>query len=210
MNAIYRHGDAVYVRCIPESLRSQDKIIAFFKGLLPEATVADVQIGLKVPLLQGTALERDATVFKLEHAMNIKEFKTPGVEPMHKTKLFGGEKVESIPQYTKELDQLNKELKYGIQRVENEVNGVSNDEETTTKVPEGIELVNEKGKPKFDESAVVGAAFVSFNSLKSMNAALQMTHHNQAFAMEALPAPEPEGTEEFHATYYYVHIYRHL
>jgi Late exocytosis, associated with Golgi transport/Cytosolic domain of 10TM putative phosphate transporter len=46
-----------------------------------------------------------------------------------------------------------------------------------------------------DDGEYLAAGFVSFNTLRQKNAALQMLHHSQPFSIEVLEAPEPDDSK---------------
>jgi hypothetical protein len=92
--------------------------------------------------------------------------------------LGGDGTVQSIPCYTAELVKWNEKVKNSLQKLslpeEGDGNGFGQNDGT-----------------------VLTAGFVSFNSLRSVQAALQMTHAEDPFTMEVLEAPDPEGRLSF-------------
>jgi hypothetical protein len=128
------------------------------------------------------------------------------IDPTHSTSMCGA-KVDSIPTYTEELHALNKKVKASIERLELIDDGIHpiKDAELGTQQEqprEAGELLPEKEKARKAikagraDGAHLNAAFVSFNSLRSRNAALQMEQYDTPFEMEVFEAPDPEGTSE--------------
>ena len=60
--------------------------------------------------------KRNTILPKLEHAINVSTVK--GTTPMHKTKKMCGTKVESVPTYSAELEELNGEISSDIDKIE--------------------------------------------------------------------------------------------
>lgn len=108
----------IYLSGLPKELQSNAALRDYFSHCFShnENIVADVALALKIPNLEKKSQKRDKILPKLEHAINVKEVK--GETPFHKTKLYGGEKVESIPTWTKELEDLNLEIGEEIDRIE--------------------------------------------------------------------------------------------
>jgi hypothetical protein len=107
----------VYLSGLPKELQSNAAIRDYFSHCFShnENIVADVALALKIPNLEKKSQKRDKILPKLEHAINVKEVK--GETPFHKTKLCGEQK-ESIPTWTKELQDLNLEISEEIARIE--------------------------------------------------------------------------------------------
>lgn len=106
---------SLFISSIPESLRSDEALQQYFRSFVGEDVVIDGDVALDIPKLDKKVARRDALIAKLEHAINISTIK--GETPMHKTKMCGGNKVESIPAYTEELEQLNKDTSEEIDRI---------------------------------------------------------------------------------------------
>ena len=126
----------IYLSGLPKELQSNHAIREYFTHCFSHHDsniVVDVQLAVKIPKLEKKVGKRDKILPKLEHAMNVKEVK--GKIPMHNTKKMncGGEKVESIPAWTKELDELNHEIGKEIDRIEllQAQRGGANDEDAT-------------------------------------------------------------------------------
>ena len=79
------------------------------------SVVASVHIASQIPNLQKKVVKRNKLVPKLEHAINVQQYKD--TVPTHKTKLIGGEKVESVPAYIAELETLNDEISTDIDKI---------------------------------------------------------------------------------------------
>jgi hypothetical protein len=201
------------MRCIPEEYQSNTKLLEYFKGLYPSESVLESNIAVNLPNLSKKILERDTMLANLEHAINVKNVK--GIPPMHSTKMCGGEKVDSIAAYSEELRKLNTEVKESIEKLE------PTDCRTTSKMDDGEAQQDEEIKATADynvdeeiqgteeskerkslmSSIMSGkddgdkltAAFVTFNSLRTTQKALQMFHYEEPHAMETLEAPDPEG-----------------
>lgn len=81
--------------------------------------MADVHVTLTIPKLEKKVAERNALLPKLEHAINVQDVK--GEIPMHKInkkmKVCGGEKVESVPTYSKDIGDLNMEIVEGMDTI---------------------------------------------------------------------------------------------
>lgn len=143
----------VYVRFIPEHLRSNEALLDYFRSIFGHEAVLDAQIAYNIPSLEKAVSDRDALcgtdeqVGKLEHAINVLVVK--GNRPRHKkiivpdvTKVStvnpkkgccsGGcscrppaETVDSIDEYTTELDALNKKVAKLIDDIEEKTKGES-------------------------------------------------------------------------------------
>ena len=93
------------------------------------AVVVDGDVALRTPKLEALVAKRNALISKFEHAINIRFVK--GEEPMHSTKLIGGEKIESIPAHKEQLEEFNKEISEAIDQIvaEKEARRLHDDEE---------------------------------------------------------------------------------
>jgi len=120
---------SIFLSCLPEDMQSDTAIKEYFRKCLSHNAVVDGDVALRIPKLEALVAQRNALVSKFEHAINVRFVK--GVEPMHKTKLCGGEKVESIPYYKEQLEDLNKEISETIDRIvaEKEARRMVDDEE---------------------------------------------------------------------------------
>lgn len=195
----------VYVQCIPKQYQSNGRLLNHFRKLFPAKSVVESSIGLQITRLSKRVLERNTVLENLEHAINVKNVE--GTDPTHSSSMCGA-KVDSIPTYTEELQVLNKKVKASIERLEllddgdihpiNDVEIVTEQEQPR----EGDELLLEKEKAMKAikagraDGAHLNAAFVSFSSLRSRNAALQMEQFDAPFEMEVFEAPDPEGKSD--------------
>ena len=123
---------SAYLSGLPKEMQTDEAVKEYFTDLYSknsgsggrgvswvdggEGVVADVHVALQIPNLEKKTAKRNALLPKYEHAMNVLAVK--GTNPMHKTKMCGGEKVESIPTYREEIEELNDEISYGIEKVE--------------------------------------------------------------------------------------------
>lgn len=122
----------VYVKFIPPHLRSNEALLDYFRSIFGREAVLDARIAYEIPSLEKAVADRDLLcgtderVGKLEHAINVLDVK--GQRPRHKkiivpdvtkanpTKGSGcscgppAETVDSIDDYTTELDALNTKI----------------------------------------------------------------------------------------------------
>jgi hypothetical protein len=167
----------VYIQNIPEEYQSNERLLQFFRSLFPAESVTEANMGVCVSELSKTVKQRDIVLGKLEHAINVR--RVTGMEPSHSSNLGGDGTVVSIPCYTAELGEWNEKVKNSLQ-----------------KLSLGEEEGDRNGFGQKD-GTVLTAGFVSFNSLRSVQAALQMTHAEDPFTMAVLEAPDPEGRSSF-------------
>eukprot|EP00986_Skeletonema_menzelii_P009241 scaffold4151_cov137-Skeletonema_menzelii.AAC.13 len=118
----------IYLSGLPKEMQSNHAIREYFTHCFSHHDsdiVADVQLAVKIPKLEKKVGRRDKILPKLEHAINLRDVK--GKSPMHrkppnlenpKLIMCGGEKVESIPEWMKELEELNDEIGREIDRIE--------------------------------------------------------------------------------------------
>jgi hypothetical protein len=206
---------SIYLRCITtgDYLTNDGKLVDYFNSIYNDDQVCvEAHVARKIPNLSKKVLERDALVANLEHAMNVKEDTGGVVPPMHSTKLCGGEKVDSIQTYTKELKTLNAEIKVAMETLESNHNGNKDSNEATSHEKEETNDAVVASPPLAEETtdaepgksflgllsgqadgAKLTAAFVSFRSLRAANAAIQIDHSEQPHAMEVFEAPDPDG-----------------
>ena len=198
---------SIYLSGLTTDMQSKSAIREYFERCLSKNSVADVQLALTIPNLEKKVAKRSAVIPKLEHAINVKVVTKE--TPMHKTKLLGGDKVDSVHTYTKDLEELNNEISADIDRIEtlqndNECSGVINpgvndeqDEEasgtetkyfhkTTTALSDSVKSGGAKFKSIIfgadDDGAPRNAAFVSFTNLTSANLARQTLHNDGEFS----------------------------
>eukprot|EP00574_Skeletonema_japonicum_P007718 CAMPEP_0201723402 /NCGR_PEP_ID=MMETSP0593-20130828/7476_1 /ASSEMBLY_ACC=CAM_ASM_000672 /TAXON_ID=267983 /ORGANISM="Skeletonema japonicum, Strain CCMP2506" /LENGTH=915 /DNA_ID=CAMNT_0048214515 /DNA_START=220 /DNA_END=2967 /DNA_ORIENTATION=+ len=115
----------IYLSGLPQEMQSNQAIREYFTHCFSRHEsdiVADVQLAVKIPKLEKACAKRDKILPKLEHAINLRDVK--GKCPMHRRlpnlddpKAIG-ERVESIPEWTAELEELNNEISTEIDRIE--------------------------------------------------------------------------------------------
>jgi hypothetical protein len=99
----------VYVRNIPEEFRSNRKLEEYFRQCFSEDdSVLEARIRIEATNLGKKVLERDALLARLENAIAVMD--ATGDAPMHKSKVRGVGKVNSISTYKAELEELQKDL----------------------------------------------------------------------------------------------------
>ena len=120
---------SIFLSCLPKEMQSDTAIKEYFKNCFSHNAVVDGDVALNIPKLEALVARRNALISKFEHAINIRFVK--GEEPMHKTKMCGGEQVESIPVYKEQLEELNKEISETIDQIvaEKEARRMHDDEE---------------------------------------------------------------------------------
>ena len=211
---------SVYLSGLPAEMRTKSALSEYFGKCFSHNAVADVQVALTIPNLNKKVAKRSALIPKLEHSINVLKIK--GEMPMHKTKLCGGEKVESVPTYTKELDELNNEISNDIDRIERlqidressgDIEAIPEDISEPDEDASGTEAKHfdkvttsllsasvKSGHAKLksvvfgagDDGAPRNAAFVSFVDLTSANLARQAVHHHEPWSCVPVEPPLPE------------------
>ena len=106
----------VFLSGLPPDMQTNESIREYFAKCFAHDAVADVHVALTIPNLEKKVAKRDALLPKLEHARNILQFQ--GVTPMHRSKMCMGSKVESIPAYEEEIEELNEEIGCDIDRIQ--------------------------------------------------------------------------------------------
>lgn len=107
---------SIFLSGLPVEMQSSTAITEYFSSCFEGANVVvDVNVALVIPDLEKKVAKRDALVSKLEHANNI--LKVKKATPTHRSKIFGGAKVESVPTYTREIEDLNKDIEQDIARI---------------------------------------------------------------------------------------------
>ncbi|KAK3701719.1 hypothetical protein QZH41_018872 [Actinostola sp. cb2023] len=102
-----KHHYAVLVRDLPAKLQDNESLKTYLEQLFP-GQVDDVAVIENLDDWQEMVNQHDQFVWKLEKAKFLHEKK--GERPMHKTKLCGGEKVDSIAFYEAELKKCRDNL----------------------------------------------------------------------------------------------------
>lgn len=152
-------------------MQSDTAIKEYFRNCFSHNAVVDGDVALYIPKLEALVAKRNALISKFEHAINIRFIK--GEEPMHSTKLIGGEKVESIPAYKEQLEELNKEISETIDQIvaEKEARRMHDDEEAeigmTTKHVSTPAVPGEVDASSTEFGSVAGGS-VAGKSVKSM------------------------------------------
>jgi len=112
----------------------------FIKCFSRDDVVADAHVALIIPNLEKKVAKRDKVVSKLEHAINVLTIK--GVTPTHKTIML--ETVESVPTYSKEIEDLNEEISRDIDRIEPMRNRNESGDGQDTLLEEDIEAAGDE------------------------------------------------------------------
>mmetsp|Transcript_29069 Transcript_29069/g.50173 ORF Transcript_29069/g.50173 Transcript_29069/m.50173 type:complete len:1011 (-) Transcript_29069:114-3146(-) len=123
---------SLFLSGLPPEMQSNKVIEEYFGNCFSHDAVADVHVALVIPNLEKKVAKRDALVPKLEHAINVLTIKNK--TPTHKTKICGGEKVESVPTYTKDIEDFNEDISRDIDNIEvmqNERDGAGRKTTTT-------------------------------------------------------------------------------
>jgi len=206
---------SIYMSGLPVEYRSDGAVKQHF--VEQNAHVFEARVALQIPNLEKHAMMRQSVVDKLEHAINVQYVK--GVTPKHRTKMCGGKMVMSIPEYNKELVELNSKISSEIDNI-TYVHQTRDGEDPTLKEAEREPSVKDEDEVKASEhvdgkkqSVAAGfvssikslvysedgsarnAAFISFSDLTSTNLALQACHHHKPWVCEVQPAPKPEQVE---------------
>ena len=194
----------VYVRNIPEEYRDNGKLEEFFRHcFLDQNAVLEAHVRIKASNLAQKIVERDALMVNLEHARTVKEVK--GITPTHKSNIFGGEQLDSIATYQKELDDLNKDIEERFGKLATKLSQSAPSKTQDIETPQKLETVVESssestkrqgGSPlamlSSEDGEVCSAGFVAFGSLSACQTAQQIIHSHIPFTMEVLEAPEPD------------------
>jgi hypothetical protein len=122
----------VFVSHIPEEYRSDLKLKMYFQKIFGDESVVDARLGRDIKALEHKVAARDKIVEQLEHAVNIRMVK--GYEPTHNVSMIplsvpkrksgkdddnnNTQKVLSIPEYCKQLNNINDEIKTQIESVD--------------------------------------------------------------------------------------------
>jgi hypothetical protein len=207
---------SVYLSGLPTEMQTKSAIREYFGKCLSHNAVTDVHVALNIPNLEKKVTKRNALIPKLEHAINVQEIK--GETPTHKTKMCGGEKVDSVVAYTQDLNELNTGITADIDRIET-IQGERETQddieaviEETDKSASGTEAKHfhkkttslstsvKSGHAKF-ESVIFGAgddggprnaAFVTFSDLTSANIVRQTVHHHEPWSCVSVEPPMPK------------------
>jgi len=104
----------VFVAHIPKKYQSDIALQEYFKSIFHQKDVLEASIARDLHHLQHKAAKREKLVNDLEHAYNLRNAKS--FEPTHLT--AKGEKLQSIPTYSAELEKLNNEISDIITKIE--------------------------------------------------------------------------------------------
>lgn len=96
-------------------LRENNSLKDYFCEIFDENDILEANVTLTIPMLEKKVATRDTVIANLEHAMNIYQVK--GESPKH-LDILQGKKVDSIEAYTKELNELNKDITKIIEDIE--------------------------------------------------------------------------------------------
>ena len=118
---------SIFLSGLPRDMQSNRALKEYFNNCFSSSSsnndngggagiVANVNVALDIPKLQTKVDKRNTLLPKLEHAINVSTIK--GTTPMHKTKKMFGTKVESVPTYSAELEELNGEISSDIDKIE--------------------------------------------------------------------------------------------
>jgi len=198
---------SIYLRFLPEEYQSNSRLLNYFSG----AAAVESNLVHKIPKLTTKVMERDAMLAKLEHAVNVQlvQDKTP----MHSTSMCGGEKVESIPTYSKELYAMNQSLAKEL----NKLQGLDDSnvlQFTSTKKSSTDELLRQNESSNDDSEEMVGVESSSRLTLDQvpdeLSAMLNRTNNDdgddgdgeeQSSGFLARLLPDPDDGEKMNAAF---------
>jgi Calcium-dependent channel, 7TM region, putative phosphate/Cytosolic domain of 10TM putative phosphate transporter len=117
---------AVYVAGIPESLQSNYALTDFFQRSHWKSAVFEATVAMNIPKLEGKVAKREAVLQKLEHAMaeehlkgKIKKHRTFQLKNAASDIKTVSQTVESVQEFRKQLNDLNKSISLEIGKVRN-------------------------------------------------------------------------------------------
>lgn len=190
-----RHNVAnytVFVRCIPEDLRSNEKLREYFDDICPDQ-VTDVRVALDVDELEKEVQERDALIPNLEHAYNLLDQK--GIRQKTKKPVCSKNEFDTITMLEAQLLSLNRYISKTVDNAKafQEVPDVDAHKgfeiaEITKMVP----LIPLKKIASSKTFRVRSAGFITFRSLQSTMMALQMLLNDKPFKLCTEPTPLPD------------------
>jgi hypothetical protein len=99
---------AIYVQGIPPEYRTNASLANFFRQCYSEETILEATVRVNTPNLLKVVAKRDSVQANLEHAIAYEDIN--GVAPTHRKSVVVGDKVNSIEAYTKELQELNRDV----------------------------------------------------------------------------------------------------
>lgn len=180
----------VFLSGLPPDMQTNKAVRDFFHNCFSH-DVAEVHVALTISELERTVAKRNGLVPKLEHAINVLKMKKE--LPMHKTKVCGGEKVESVPTYSTEIISLNSEIESRREWIES----MRNKTEDSILLNEDVETGERSSKfvkktSALKEGSPRNAAFVTFSDLTSANIARQTVHHPNPWSLVPAEPPMPD------------------
>jgi hypothetical protein len=129
---------AIYVQGIPSEYRTNASLVNFFRQCYSEETILEATVRVNTPNLTKVVEGRDSVVANLEHAIAYEEIN--GVAPTHRGSIIVGDKVNSIDAYTKELQELNRDVQDRIEAIETKHNGTG---KLHVKDLKGLQMISE-------------------------------------------------------------------
>lgn len=183
---------SVYIRNVPKEYLEKSKFVDFFNKAYQDS-VLEGNIAVQCPNLKAKVEEREKVLSNLEHAINKEKY--TGISP-EKTSGCIPRKSEGslIDSLNEELDQLNKEILDSIKMIESKQNGSKSTSTLSTDLKNETSSLLGAARTMLskEDGDYFNAGFVTFKSLHSKNAALQMTQLSKPFEMEVVEAPQPE------------------
>ena len=189
----------VFLSGLPPDMQTNKAVRNFFQKCFAHDAVAEVHVALTISELEKAVAKRNGLVPKLEHAINVLIMKKQ--LPMHKTKVCGGKKVESVPTYSTEIVSLNSEIESRREWIESmhnktEESFLPNEDvetgERSSKFVKKTSALFEKFKISREEGFPRNAAFVTFSDLTSANIARQTVHHPKPWSLVPAEPPMPD------------------
>ncbi|KAF4711105.1 hypothetical protein FOZ62_024843 [Perkinsus olseni] len=187
----------VFVRCIPENLRSNLRLREYFEDITP-GQVAHVRVALDVDELEKEVDERDSLIPNLEHAYNLLEQK--GVRQQTRKPMCSKNKLDTIAMLEAQLASLNRYISKTIDDAK-AFQEEATSEEDEEKVHKGFEMADvTRLVPLIPLSKITSsktfrvrsAGFITFRTLQSTMVALQMLLHCEPFKLCTEPTPLPD------------------
>ncbi|KAL7535283.1 hypothetical protein ACHAWF_005124 [Thalassiosira exigua] len=198
---------SVFLAGLPPEMQTNQSLKDYYEQVFSQNAVVDAQVTLNIPNLEREVARRKTLLAELEHTINV--MRTKGVSPQHRTKFCGGEKVESVPTYKQDLDELNKRIQTMCSDLKEssadlpkgvETGGIESDEDSQISkyIKASSQLAHDSAAKL--KAVVVGgedgsprnAAFVSFDSLASANIARQTLHQEEPWYCVPSEPPTPE------------------
>jgi hypothetical protein len=184
---------AVRVEQLPPDLRSSEALSAYFERIFPNE-VRQATVYLQIDGLQKLSAERQTAIETVEKAVAFT--KTKPDKPSPQAKIggkgpCGGEKVDAIEHFTKEIERLNGE----IDEKRAEILSEKADEEG--KAPEQANVEDNGDKETSDSKTTdlvtTSTGVVTFTSLRAKQSAIQCEISGKADNVTVFPVADPEG-----------------